>query len=79
MTKEEALAKVKINSFGDREKTALALVKIMYEGFEKEKKQLEKQVKYWKLSFQKQVLASRGGYQPIKQHDGEPASPPEDE
>ena len=42
MNKHEAIEKVKINSFGDREKTAIALVKIIYDGFDKEILKLKK-------------------------------------
>lgn len=34
MTKDEALYKVKINNFGNRENVATALVKIIYDEFE---------------------------------------------
>ena len=40
---------------------------------------LEKERDYWKKSFNKQVEASRGGYQPGKQSDGEPLPPPKEE
>ena len=45
----------------------------------KEIEQLKKDRDYWMKSFKKQVEASRGGYQPIKQNDSEPLNPPKAE
>jgi len=70
MTREEAIRQSEIISRNEAmfncgvldtigTKTSTELIQEIYDDFEKEKKQLKKDRDYWKLSFNKQIEASR--------------------
>jgi len=58
MTREQAHNKHRTIGFTTSNR-AILLIDEIYDDFEKEKEQLKKDRDYWKLSFEKQVEASR--------------------
>ena len=62
MTRHEALYEHDFKDIGKACHTdhTVDIVNTLFDAFDKEKQQLEQQIAYWKLSFNKQVEAHRG-------------------